>query len=556
MNLTEGNCFLFRNLPAIVNNGRVIIYDYFNSRIADISKEDFLKNNLPNFTYDKIPNSKEFDPKKSYLTLILNKSCNMGCVYCFADGGDCNKKMSKEIIRESIKEAIKPETEEFFLTFFGGEPTLCYDEIVFAVKEAEKYPVTNKFAISTNGVMNEKMLDFLIEKRFAFNLSMDGTPEVQDKQRPMTDGSSSYKHVEHTIKKLVRSDISFKVRATITSDSLEEMPKMIKYLSDLGVKYIHLEAVNVAGRAKKKGIEKPLAKGFVKKFTECLEIAKKYNVTLVNGIYTNLNNPSIHSCSAVTGGKIIVTPEGYLSRCYEVQEKDHPYADQFIVGEFKKDLDKFEIDEEKIKNLKCKDCNSAEQCNDCFAKFICSGGCVMRNMHGADSQDIKEIDPYQCEIIKGLLEDAILRISQSSKFKIRQMNRQDLESVSPWMQELAEKSFGKVIPELLNKRVSESFKNFPEGFVVLEKDGIKGMLWFDIDKDKNSVFIHAIYLDKSLRGQGLAKKLMEYLRNYCKKNNIKKIELNVTKDLENALKFYKKEGFNIDRHHMSFNLER
>lgn len=405
--------FLFRNLPAIKYKDSIILYDYFQSKIARVPLKDFEKGNLPNLKYFEVPRQKIFNPKKSVLTLILNRECNMRCIYCFAEGG--NKEiLSKRCISAALRRVIKSETEETLITFFGGEPTLCYDEIVFTVNEANKYPVKKQFAISTNGVMSKKMMNFLIENNFAFNFSMDGLPEVQNKQRPLANGAPSSKIVENSLKELIKNKVSFKVRATITRDSVEKMPEMVKYLAKLGVKYIHLEVVNVSGRAERLGIKKPLVSEFIKQFKKCSELAKKLNVSLVNGIYTNLIEPSIHSCSAVTGGKLIITPEGNVSRCYEVQDKKHPYSDMFIVGKYNPLVDDFEFDDEKIKTLCNRSSETSKICENCFAKYICSGGCVIRNLHGLHGRDIEEIDPYQCKLIKALLKDAILRIYKNS----------------------------------------------------------------------------------------------------------------------------------------------
>ena len=126
--------FLFKNLPAIKYKNAIILYDYFQLKIAKVSLKDFKNENLPNLSYFKIPKQKLFNPKKSVLTLILNRECNMKCIYCFAEGGG-KEVLSKKAISAALKRVIKPETKEILITFFGGEPTLCYNEI-FKLKAA------------------------------------------------------------------------------------------------------------------------------------------------------------------------------------------------------------------------------------------------------------------------------------------------------------------------------------------------------------------------------------------------------------------------------------
>jgi len=548
--------FLFRNLPAIKYKDSIILYDYFQSKIARVPLKDFKKENLPDLRYFGVPKQKIFNPKKSVLTLILNRECNMRCIYCFAEGGG-KEILSKKCISAALRKVIKPETEEVLITFFGGEPTLCYDEIVFTVNEANKYPVKKQFAISTNGAMSKKMFDFLIKNNFAFNFSMDGLPEVQNKQRPLLNGAPSSEIVENTLKELIKNKMSFKVRVTITKDSVKKMPEMVKYLAKFGVKYIHLEVVNVSGRAEKLKIKKPPVNEFIKQFKECSELAKKLNVSLVNGVYTNLIEPSIHSCSAVTGGKLIITPEGNVSRCYEVQDKKHPYSDMFIVGKYNPFIDDFEFDNEKVKTLCNRNSETNKICENCFAKYICSGGCVIRNLHGLHSKDIGEIDPYQCKLIKALLKDAILRIYENSIIKnngrIRLLKNNDWVTVKPWLYELAKESFGKVVPSILNKKIREDYQKEPEGFIVSEDGSSKklnGLLWFSTFPEKKSVFIHAIYVNPTYRGKGVSDSLMDYLEEYCKKKDLENIELNVTVGLDYALRFYQRRGFEIKRYFM------
>lgn len=412
MNLPDS--FLFRNLPVIKHNDEFIIYDYFGKRIAKVTQKDFETDNLPQLSFFGVPQSKLPSSTKATLTLILNRDCNMGCEYCFAQGGQFKETIKESYIKAAIDQVVNGQTQELLLTFFGGEPTMCPDKIAYAVEEAEKKRIPTIFAISTNGVMPKKTLDYLISKNFAFNLSMDGPPNIQNAQRPMIDGRPSSSYVEKTIDRLVESGSSFKVRATITNKSVRSMPKIVEYLASKGVKYVHLEAVNISGRAEEKRIMRPDPYEFVEQFKNACGVAKQSGVSILNGIYTNLISPSIHSCSATTGGKLIITPEGNVSRCYEVQDKRHPYSEKFIVGKYNESARTFDLDIAKAVKLCDRSAETSQKCNECFAKYICSGGCVIRNLHGLHTSDISKVDDYQCTIIRGLLGDAIVRMWEAS----------------------------------------------------------------------------------------------------------------------------------------------
>ena len=139
---------------------------------------------------------------------------------------------------------------------------------------------------------------------------------------------------------------------------------------------------------------------------------------------------------------------------------------------------------------------------------------------------------------------------------IRQIENRDWPTVKPWLFKLAEESFGKVIPGILEKKIQEDYQKEPEGFVVSEEEKkLNGLLWFSTFPEKKSAFIHAIYVEPIYRGKGVSDQLMDYLERYCKEKNLETIELNVTVGSEEAVGFYKHRGFEIKRYFMSKKVE-
>ena len=138
--------------------------------------------------------------------------------------------------------------------------------------------------------------------------------------------------------------------------------------------------------------------------------------------------------------------------------------------------------------------------------------------------------------------------------KIRLLKENDWEIVKPWLYELAKSSFGKIISSILEKKFQEDYKKEPEGFVVSEDESSKkvnGFLWFSTFSEKKSVFIHAIYVAPKYRGKHVSDSLMDYLEEYCKKKNLDTLELNVTANLNYAIRFYQRRGFKTKRYFMS-----
>ena len=105
---------------------------------------------------------------------------------------------------------------------------------------------------------------------------------------------------------------------------------------------------------------------------------------------------------------------------------------------------------------------------------------------------------------------------------------------------ISAKDFGKLLLENINK--SKIF--------VLDDNGIKGFIWyFDEDEEYNLEEIFSV--DKK---KGYGAKLIEYLLEDAKKNNIHKINLDIHFKNVGAQKFFEKFGFSKRTIEMSLDL--
>jgi len=268
--------------------------------------------------------------------------------------------------------------------------------------------------LSTNGILGQNTINFLKLHNFIINLSFDGLPNIQNYLRPLAGGGKSYNIVENTIREFVKRRIIFKVRATITNNSVNQMLPFLKRLHSLGVKVVHFEPLNICGRASDSNLIMPEITQYIKEYKKCIDYAAKKNMEIVNGVYDNLFSPNNDYCSAATGQKIVLTPDGLITRCYEVQEKRPGMENCFIVGQVSKK--KLIIDRKKESRLENIIAENRNYCKNCFAKYICSGGCTIRTYRHILNPKIDL--SYRCNLAKEMIADAIFRLwKQEQKIK-------------------------------------------------------------------------------------------------------------------------------------------
>lgn len=84
---------------------------------------------------------------------------------------------------------------------------------------------------------------------------------------------------------------------------------------------------------------------------------------------------------------------------------------------------------------------------------------------------------------------------------------------------------------------------------AMENNKVIGFIWFfyKIVQDKNIVHVNHFVIDEKYRGAGIGKQLWLRLEQYGTAKKIDEIELMVTKNNYEALKFYEKKDFEVER---------
>lgn len=344
------------------------------------------------------------------LCIHICHDCNFRCRYCFADEGAYHSKresMSFETAKAAVDFLIENSGKRKVLEmdFFGGEPLMNFDvlkkTVYYAKEAAAKAGKKFLFTTTTNALLlSDEVIQFFNEEMENVVLSLDGRKEVHDAIRKSINGKGTFDLIIDKIKKFIslRGDKSYYVRGTFTAKNLD-FAKDVLFIADQGVDSISMEPV-VTEIEDLQITDEHLP--IIEKEYEnlCDEYLKRhaegkgfnffhFNVDLEGGPCLSKR---VSACGA--GNEYFsVAPNGDLYPCHQFVGDS-----SFRMGSVTEGIVRTDIREQ----FKESCLFTRKKCGDCFAKFICSGGCNANNYHY--NGDIN--DPYEvtCGMMKKRIE--------------------------------------------------------------------------------------------------------------------------------------------------------
>lgn len=364
--------------------------------------------------FNPIPREMHYRPRKLWagLMLLMSRACPLACRYCYADGGCSDVTMSPEMAERIFKVylSIKPRRPQ--VTFFGGgEPTLGAAAIKHLVA---KYGDQAKWQVTTSGVLSGGFLHWLIEHGVNVTVSVDGPPKVQDDLRPLRGGGASSPIVERTLRTLVASGRAVGVRATVTRESLAVIDEVLDYFQQIGVQRVHFEALYSLGRAIGSGVTKltPLdVEDQAQLLLTSMNWAKATGKQVKMGGLSYLFHPGVAGyCGAIHGRTMVVNHLGQLTACSEVVDGESDDWPMFNLG-YVDDQCHLHVDERKLTRFRQRVVTNMEVCRECFARYICRGGCAHRAWSATG--DVFRQGDLHCDFIRSIVPILIQRMAVS-----------------------------------------------------------------------------------------------------------------------------------------------
>jgi len=345
----------------------------------------------------QFPTASFSDCRPTHVSLALSLGCTMRCGYCHADAGIAGAVLPWNIAKKAIDIAYsnaQDSNEDFLMSFSGGgEPTYEWKLFKRCVEYFHTLPPLNGpkrfLTMATNGYYSRKKAEFVMEHFSGVSLSMDGPPEFHDLQRRAPNDTGTFDVVFENAKHWFKNEFPFSLRATISDRSVHSMDDIVLFFHHhFPGRTIGLEPLTPFGRGQDSDFTTPSSNDYIRNFTEIIDLGTRLGIDVINSGTIKIEGLRPQFCKSIGLPGMVVTPDGFLAAC----ERDN-VPREFYYGQWNDQRQDFDIDLNKVNDLRKFNASSIPECEHCFFKWHCAGDCLHLRLSGLS----------RCEVNRELL---------------------------------------------------------------------------------------------------------------------------------------------------------
>lgn len=359
----------------------------------------------------------------SEVTLSITSRCSLRCIYCYANGGDENNDMPWTIAQSAmdwvIDNAKNLGKESTSLHFHGeGEPTCNWPTFVRCVEyfssRCKAQGLKSKISMSSNCWFSAVQREYVIANIDTVSASFDGSPFLQNSQRPVVGGNASSEKVIETLKEFDRRGFNYAIRATVIPEMFKDgMVSAVRWIADnLGCKEVRFEPVQPQGRGGR-FINELDCDIFLYGFMKAREEGAKKGINIDYSV-CDASQVKDTFCGAL--GKelnFLVVSSGVISTCNDVLKPSHEKSPIFHIGSIDPVTGAIRIDEDKLNWLRKQSVGCFSTCKTCFARWHCGGDCLARKPGSIDKDDPCVENDFRCTINRQLVLNDLFMLALS-----------------------------------------------------------------------------------------------------------------------------------------------
>jgi uncharacterized protein len=307
--------------------------------------------------------------------------------------------------------------------FFGGEPSLNVNVItdcclfVRELHRRELIPTLPKFAVISNlagsGPRFDRFLALCKQFEIAVTVSIDGPPEIHNKNRPTLSGKGSYDLVRGNFLRAKKAGIQVGIECTYSKKHNElgiSVVDLMKFFYDeFGERHTHIAPASCSPISSEKSTLKDLIDAYceaIEFMVATLGTPQFLSIDMGEQLLQAISQqePISHYCPA-GNSELTIGPEGELYPCFMFVGHD-----DFKMGEIGEDKWLSPRGAEILETIQHNGKREHPVCQNCWARNICSG-CIGGDYLETNSLAVKP----QCAMIMGTAAEAIVRLAETGQ---------------------------------------------------------------------------------------------------------------------------------------------
>lgn len=345
-------------------------------------------------------------PYFNRLVIMLAGGCNMGCTYCFEKDVPIYQEPNL-LTRERADEIIAwfskhQEGEWAHVQLYGGEPLLNWPVLQHVVERLEGWATESgksltKYLITNGTLLNPQRIEYLKLHHVEVQVSVDGDAKTHDLFRIFKSGKPTMERIKPNIEELAKQEATYNLRAVLTRGNPDPMA-VIEGLRSHGTEDVSFEVV--ATDFKEAQFTDQDWAEFNQKYEEYVGLEFVSWKRLPHEMQTTIQNICEHrkifyGCGAGIS-EVTVAPDGSIYECQRIYRKPYSHVSE--------DKGPPALDSKFLTLV-----DDRPICRDCWARYLCGGGCMQQSHVGHGSDDPL---PQYCTMKRNLVESSIVNIDK------------------------------------------------------------------------------------------------------------------------------------------------
>lgn len=373
-----------------------------------LTKTDDEDSKVLAFVKSKIPT-----PAINVCYIITSEQCNLACKYCFLGNNDSSKRrnfalenMTKEtadkaidfFIRQIKLSGLDVENNKPVIIFYGGEPLVNYDVLVYVAEKINKIRSSEKciknleMSVVSNGLLlTEERALKLKALGVSIAISIDGFTEEANSMRVDTGGHNVFSKILKTLDICKRIGVDISLSVTLSEKTIKDTKDILNLVDNYGIKSFGFNIMmSDENFVVPQSYNEAAAQFIIDEFVELRKrgiyedrIMRKLKAFSKAQVYFS-------DCAATSGGQIVVAPSGRIGICHGCLHDKQYFVTDVNDIEFDATIAPDFVEWSQLTPI------NKEECQDCPALGICGGGCPINAMHLKKGNTIHSLDERFC----------------------------------------------------------------------------------------------------------------------------------------------------------------